>query len=199
MHRFGCMRRVIAVLAAGVAALVGAAGVGSASASVDAAPGGWRVVPSPNRGALSVFAGVTAVSANDFWAVGVSGTGDVGPVRPLIARDTGAGWRLVPSPAILGRLAAVDAVSARDVWAVGARGTPDATLAVHFDGVRWQAVPTPAPGASSALRAVAAVSADDVWAVGERAGPATLIEHWDGRRWRVVPSPTSPEVGGSRL
>jgi hypothetical protein len=63
------------------------------------------------------------------------------------------------------------------------------TLTEHWDGVHWEAVPTPDVG-QSALNAVDAVTHDNVWTVGNHLG-STLIEHWGGRRWKVTPNPAA--------
>ncbi len=95
-----------------------------------------------------------------------------------------------------GFFSAVAAVSTHDIWAVGGVGDQDAgdtkgqPLVEHWDGVRWNVVPSPNPG-GGALTGVAAVSSRDVWAVGNSRGQP-LIEHWDGVRWTIAPSPRSP-------
>jgi hypothetical protein len=95
-------------------------------------------------------------------------------------------------------LTGVSAVSDSDLWAIGSIcGYNTETLAEHWDGTKWAAVPTPnEPGAdTSTLVAVAAVSSNDAWAVGnyQEGGSAyqwdTLAEHWDGTRWSIVESP----------
>jgi hypothetical protein len=70
------------------------------------------------------------------------------------------------------------------------------TLAEHWNGHTWTAVPTPDPGSSgNHLYAVDAVSPDDVWAVGQQLGSQApdngLVEHWNGRSWSVVPMPAA--------
>jgi hypothetical protein len=94
-------------------------------------------------------------------------------------------------------------VSARtpsDAWAVGVQATETSndTLALHWDGQSWTAVPTPNPWpecqdgdilwSGNALASVAAVSANDVWAVGTECYSAdAIIEHWNGSSWSLVP------------
>lgn len=150
-----------------------------------------RVVPHPGTG----LAAVSAVSANDVWAVGT--TGQEGTEQPLIEHWDGTRWSIVPGAKIgvRGHLFSVAAISAHDVWAVG--DNTERSLVEHWDGTRWSVV----PGAVSDgyyLTAIAGVAGNDVWAVGTRyGGTATLMEHWDGRRWRVVPSPNIGPYGGS--
>ena len=76
---------------------------------------------------------------------------------------------------------------------------------MHWNGGRWEIVPTPKPagsGTQAQLRGVTAVSSNDVWAFGFSANPsvpnggyATLAEHWDGTSWTIVPTPNPPVVG----
>jgi len=111
-----------------------------------------------------------------------------------------SGWSIVGSPnpdPNSNKLHAVAAISGTDVWAVGQAST--STLAEHWNGSSWTAVPTPnAPGTGtqSALLSVAAVTSSDVWSVGFSANGntspayATLAEHWNGSAWSIVPTPT---------
>jgi len=159
----------------------------------------WHILPAPVvNGGVSA---VAVVSADDVWAVGNHNS----PGPALTVHWDGRRWRETPSPngPASRQLSGVAAVSSRDVWAVGGTDTNgggnDDSLAQHWDGVRWRAIPTPHDGAlyESILDAVAAVSAHDVWAVG-RYGFSTshpLIDHWDGRRWAVVPSPRAGTNG----
>jgi hypothetical protein len=105
-----------------------------------------------------------------------------------------SGWSIVSSPSpVSAQLNAVAAVSANDVWAVGTAGP--STLAEHWNGIRWDIVPTPNRAGSGAtqLLGVAAVSANDVWAVGFSDTPyATLAEHWNGSSWSIIPTPNPP-------
>src|ERR1051325_3714934 len=109
-------------------------------------------------------------------------------------------WELVPSPSVPGvgqGLYGVTAISASDAWAVGdvynqAVGDQQ-TLTQHWDGIRWQTVPSPSvPGAYNHLTGVSGTSSKDVWAVGYTIDNRTyawqaLILHWNGSRWSVVP------------
>jgi hypothetical protein len=115
-----------------------------------------------------------------------------------------------PNPGYYGNI--VWAVSARtpsDAWAVGVQATEDSndTLAMHWNGTAWSAVPTPNPVSpcqdgdilwnGNALHGVAAVSAQDVWAVGSECySMNTLLEHWDGAAWSIVPGASLPKADG---
>jgi hypothetical protein len=96
-------------------------------------------------------------------------------------------------------LAGVSAASATDVWAVGAyypaASNILASLAHHFDGVRWTAYPLPnVGGEQNVLLAVSMPAPARAWAVGfyesGKFQQQTLIEHFDGNVWSVVPSPS---------
>jgi len=160
----------------------------------------WSLVasPSPGKRAGSALQGVVAVSQNDVWAVGHTGSGRKS--RTLVEHWDGAAWTRHPSPngARGNALHAVSASSATDVWAVGDDNTTKRTLVEHWDGGDWSIVASPSPG-SAALSGVSAPSGGDAWAVGTYASRATgqtgtLIEHWNGAAWKRVPSPNPADA-----
>src|SRR5215468_7349752 len=171
--------------------------------------GGWRMQAGPPgaRESHELF-GVSAASARDVWAVGVT-LFSSGPARTLVERWQGRSWHTVPSPDRPSGgsfLNAVVAVSASDAWAVGlsrAPGGPARTLILHWDGRRWAIIPSPNVGSTdNSLVSVTAAGAADAWAVGYRgAGGAyrSLLEHWNGDRWTVVPLPRLGGQGGDGL
>jgi hypothetical protein len=138
----------------------------------------WRIVPTRDATTPNVLNGVTAVAANDVWAVGntfkTDGTGF--PDRPLIEHWNGTAWSIVASPAVPveDTLSGVAARSANDVWAVGnsvdrTSTIPLArTLALHWDGVTWSPVATPngASGDTALKGASATPGGGDIWSVG---------------------------------
>lgn len=169
----------------------------------------WSVVPSPPMGnninEHRTLVSITAISANDAWAVGdYSPGGSVGD-RALIEHWNGTRWSMLPSPhpGIESRLLKVEAVSANDVWAVGSftNGFQEhfqgQTLTLHWDGSQWSIVKSPSPGkAGSELKSVTVVSAHDIWTVGlfSNSTQGHTVEepfflHWDGSQWTVVESP----------
>ncbi len=170
----------------------------------------WSALPPVGIGDEGTsFNSVAAVSVNDVWAVGgfLSSDGVSGPfVGTAVAHWNGASWDYVnsgPTIPFSGRngFSGVSAVSSSDVWAVGSGGGSgqQQTLVGHWDGTRWDLVPSPNVGDSAnVLNGIAAVSANDIWAVGFSANSTsptrTLVEHWDGTSWSVVPS---PNVGDS--
>ena len=155
----------------------------------------WDIVSSPNRSGdtLSQLYSVTAVSANDAWAVGSSLNGNL-PSRTLIQHWNGTQWSIVSSPSPdkqFNELRGVAAVSANDVWAVGYRGgttsaTPIETFILHWNGTAWTQVMSPnVPTGANQLFGITAITANDIWAVGSAAG-APLAVHWNGSTWNVA-------------
>jgi hypothetical protein len=142
----------------------------------------WNVVSTPNVPAVSdTLNGISAISANNAWAVGSSWNSETGASQTLIEQWNGASWSIISSPSPNeGQLNAVLALSARNVWAVGSQ-------IVHWNGMRWAVMPNPDAGAS--LYAIAASSGKDIWAVGADA-VGTVTEHWNGVMWSLVPSPS---------
>jgi hypothetical protein len=154
----------------------------------------WTGVPSPDpAGQGNVLYGVTAISADDAWAVGQTTT-DSSVYKPLIMHWDGSSWSVVTSPDPAGDslLSKVSAGSADDVWAVGYTsqcghgGGKCTTMAMHWNGSTWTVASTLDPPSSylNALLGVAVIGSGDVWAVGTTDFAATLIEHWDGSHWR---------------
>lgn len=162
----------------------------------------WRQVASPSPGPADSFLfGVSALSANDAWAVGAT-TDSAGFEQTLIEHWNGHAWRQVRSPNPGGpnrsnALFGVTAISRSDIWAVGTavEGKTDDTLIERWNGTTWKQVRSPqgpAGNSGSFLYAVA-----DGWAVGTYAkngADQTLIERWNGVSWRRV---TSPDPGGA--
>jgi hypothetical protein len=148
--------------------------------------------------------GVTAVSASDVWAVGISNAGGPTAVSSsdrqltLAFHYDGTSWSRVqtPDPDNGNLLTAVTAISSTNVWAVGLHYAPPMyigqPLFAHWNGMRWSRVASPAVPGNVNLQGVSGVSAKDVWAVGVTSGPSetdTLAMHWDGTGWTVFPTP----------
>jgi hypothetical protein len=154
----------------------------------------WSVVGSPNPGAFgNSLAAVTAISPNDAWAVGESGTSQFG-YQVLVLHWVGSTWRVTKTPPLdpwVSSLRAVSAGGRDDVWAVGVKdlGSESLTVAEHWDGRRWRIVPSPSPTGDDVLLGAATLSRNDAWTVGDYSpGGQNLIEHWDGTDWSVVSS-----------
>jgi len=123
-----------------------------------------------------------------------------------VAQSTPAvgNWKVVPRPnggkqADGNVFLATAALSSTDVWAIGAELNPSqfltATLAEHWDGVRWSIVPTPLISAPSVqLNSVAVVNRNDVRTAGYSDNPDCLcgqavVEHWNGSLWTRITTP----------
>ena len=152
----------------------------------------------------SFMFGVSALTANDVWAVGTVGLG-----ATFIEHYDGATWRVVPSPTPGNGqtvLEGVVALAPDDVWAVGwfvenlNQDRPRKTLVEHWDGTSWKVVPSPNVGGantqafSNQLQGITAVSANDLWAFGatDALGPeriTNLVLHWNGTDWTIAPTP----------
>src|SRR5438128_6315211 len=113
--------------------------------------GVWSSEPSPSPGDVeNDLYGVSAISADDVWAVGYS-VSSRQPERPLIEhRDTGT-WTVAVTPDPGGgdaELVAVSGTSPGDVWAVGVRQGPTGPEALieHWNGTTWSLVAAPTVG-----------------------------------------------------
>lgn len=160
----------------------------------------WSVVPSPNGTTNeNLLQSVDAISANDVWAVGMTGVG--GEFWPLTLHWDGTEWTTIPSPSPGPQpkyVKSVSAVATDDVWAVGFHfGDPSQTFILHWNGTEWSVADSPNVGDfNNFLEGVIAISADDVWAVGYYdEGYLTarhpLFLHWNGSTWTHVPGPAN--------
>ena len=165
----------------------------------------WSMVPSPNPTPnVNDLASIKVVSANDVWAVGVTGYST--SQQTVVEHWDGSAWSIVPSPNPGGNNSLYDlaVVSPTNIWAVGSfiptgRGLQDwRSLVEHWDGSSWTVVTVPSTGNQDFLYGVSALGADDVWAVGATGTTSGsqsvpgLALHWDGTRWSIVPVPRLP-------
>jgi hypothetical protein len=102
---------------------------------------------------------VTALSAQDAWAVGYAGK------RALIEHWNGKAWKNTKQK-FGGTINAIAAVSATNIWAV-----EYSTTMLHWDGSQWSFVTMPPPPPNVVYRAfgIAVASANDIWMVGDSA------------------------------
>ncbi len=162
----------------------------------------WSIVTSPNVSTTNDLYSVTAVSANNVWAVGRYIKNSSGFDQTLIEQWNGTRWSVIASPNLsdFDDLYGVTAVSASDVWTVGyytSAGFGGKTLIEQWNGSSWSAVSSPNVGPSANyLYSAAAISVSNVVAVGDYfkssiAADQTLTEHWNGTKWSVVDSPNA--------
>jgi len=134
----------------------------------------WGIVPSPNLSGVNALYRVTAIAANDIWAVGTAS------VNTLVEHWDGTSWSIISSPSPgsgAKTLNGVTAISSTDVWAAGSAQTGSngvvQTLIEHWNGINWSVVPSPNPEPSNngSLNAVARVpgTTSQIWAVGSYA------------------------------
>jgi hypothetical protein len=158
---------------------------------------------------------VSAAGPDDIWAVGrrtvASASAPKGITEQmLIEHWDGHQWSLVDIPEFgfsSSFLSRVSAASANDVWAVGGAaqdgGPYDTTLALHWDGSKWDRVPVAEAGYVLSGDLVAHAG-NDVWIVGgenmpEQPRPAAA--HWDGTAWNIIhlPFPTNSGAEGCQM
>jgi hypothetical protein len=143
----------------------------------------WTIVDSPLITPYGGFQALTAVTADDIWAVGYAGN-TPNPYKTLIEHWDGTAWTVVPNPNPgTGSRAfwAVAAAGSDDVWAVGQYNSLTASLIEHWDGVGWSVIPCPNVGL---LLGLVVRAPDDIWA----SSYGAHILHWDGSAWTQVPS-----------
>src|SRR6266700_746861 len=128
----------------------------------------WRRVVSPSLATPNELLAVSAIAANDVWAVGGYNSGG----QALVQHWNGTSWNVVPNPnpGTFNRFFGVAAISSQNVWTVGqfGNGGLNQTLVEHWDGTSWSAVPSPnVPNQHNKLNAVTGVpgSPNELWAV----------------------------------
>ncbi|MDZ4804148.1 MAG: PKD domain-containing protein [Candidatus Eisenbacteria bacterium] len=164
----------------------------------------WLVVPSPVVTGGSGFDAVTALNANDAWAVGYRAGGlpeFQATTVTLTAHWDGTSWTRIPSPNISNRshaLMDVAAIASNDVWAVGYyRNMTEnyQTLILHWNGSSWSITPSPNYPGLNHLYGVSATASNDVWAVGDAWDGVIsrqIFLHWDGSTWSLITGPGGP-------
>jgi hypothetical protein len=152
----------------------------------------WSVVPAPSPGDVNKLKSVSASSATDAWAVGV--TASLQGEQALLLHWDGARWARTPLIEAAQPLLSVEALAPNDVWVGG-----ELVFLAHFDGTSW--VPVPHPDLEEGdIHDIDATGPNDIWFAGIHeaeggAGEIALVERWDGERISVVPTPI--EVGES--
>jgi hypothetical protein len=133
----------------------------------------WSIVTSANDGGSTVanhLLAVSAVAANDVWAVGFSEFGT------LAEHWDGASWSVVATPKSAGNsspefLPSVVALASNNVWSVGESilngGGLSSTLSEQWNGTKWSVVKSPNVGRDhNELFAIDATPSGTLWAVG---------------------------------
>jgi hypothetical protein len=168
--------------------------------SVARCDGSWHLQVTPANHDFQEFNALSALSADDAWAVGLYGdSGQAPPDVPLVDHWDGSAWTEVDGADLAygGIAYGVVTLSATNAWMSGERyGSPNLTpikpLIEHWIGSKWKMARTPnvwRHHLGSALTGIAATSSTDVWAVGGQttgSGDQTLVEHYDGTAWSRV-------------
>jgi hypothetical protein len=183
------LRLLLACALVGLA-LIGVPGSAWAAAGCD---GVWRTFKGPSAGDENEkLVDVTAISANDIWAVGDE------EKQLFLDHWDGTSW--TPVLNTVGKDSHPTAIAARtssDIWAVGFQGGTAQAMSIHYNGTEWSQVVIQKQGAQSELDAVAPVTANDAWGVGESLVGGTykpLALRWNGTKWSPV---AMPSIGSS--
>jgi hypothetical protein len=129
---------------------------------------------------------VSALAADDIWAVGGGGDGDDTGVSTIIHWD-GTSWKHVPGPApgFFHRLYDVVALAPNDVWAVGDYfDGAYKPLFLHWNGSSWQQYASPAGG-----RVLAPLAAERILSL---AGGSVAL--WEGASWQLTGAIPNPNI-----
>ena len=128
------------------------------------------------NGANVIFNGVSALDANNVWAVGK----DLTNARGTIYYYDGANWTEQANTAPTNvEFFGVSALDANNVWAVGFDSTNARGTVYYYDGVNWT---EQANSGVVGLRGVSALDTNDVWAVGNAF--SGRLWHYDGVNWK---------------
>jgi hypothetical protein len=175
---------VTAVMAVGLSVL---GAVGSAQASTDIQ---WHVA---YRGHAAGLYDVTATSATNAWAVGITGSGT--SIRPQFMHWNGKAWSVYNISNITKFTpTAIGASAANNVWAFGYNDGPisDNPYALIFNGSKWTSKKLP-EGWEIGKEAV--LSPSSVWGVTYQPctitgqSRCTVLVHWNGVGWTSAKVP----------
>jgi hypothetical protein len=154
----------------------------------------WSLVATPTLGVSSSLLSVSASTATDAWAVGMSvlGRHDDGT---LMEHWNGSAWSVNSSLVVTGYTAELTGVvdlSPTNAWAVG---EANGSLLEHWNGSTWSEATIPDPDFTPGTDdSISASSASDIWVVGSTLNTATdefvpEALHFNGTAWSVVPMP----------
>jgi hypothetical protein len=139
----------------------------------------WSIVKTANTAEPTGLSGVTAISADNAWAVGtgfnnVHDTSASVANKAVIEHWNGTAWSIVASPAGLISVDRISAASATGIWASGQ--APQQTIAgvpvpvartLHWNGTAWSVLPGPTGSdPNTAVTGLSALPSGEAWAVG---------------------------------
>ncbi|MEO8973437.1 MAG: hypothetical protein ABI406_17765 [Ktedonobacteraceae bacterium] len=145
----------------------------------------WTVVQSQSPGTNgNTLSAITAISANDVWAVGNTDNGSPGTNNALIEHWNGKSWSNVTGQnpgKESNNLNAIVARSSHDIWAVGNFNSVFSDqqaqpLIEHWNGSAWSTVVSPNIGTNNtSLSGIGLVPhSTNIWAVGSGATYGTV-------------------------
>jgi hypothetical protein len=147
----------------------------------------WRSVAAPTPSASGSLTQVATGSKGSAFAVGTEGT-----LKPALYRWTGAKWVRTASPVGMFAPTGVAVASPANAW-TGGIGLLQ-SVALHWNGKRWQKVSYLGPGVPETF---AASSDGGAWSISGLArsggGPSALLR-WTGSGWASVSLPTPPST-----
>lgn len=139
----------------------------------------WSIVKTVNTAEPTGLSGVTAISANNAWAVGngfnnVHDTSATVANKAVIEHWNGTAWSIVTSPAGLISVDRISAASATDIWASGQ--APQQTIGgipvpvartLHWNGIVWSVMPGPTGSdPNTQVTGLSALPSGEAWATG---------------------------------
>jgi hypothetical protein len=143
----------------------------------------WTQTEMPESGTGTFLHSVTALSANDAWAVGSKN----GYHEPVAYHWNGSAWSEVPTGAAVGSgnniLYGVAGTAANQVWAVGysSAGSQPQPLVLRWNGAAFTTESVPQQQFGGLLSAVAATSGPTVFTAGTRtdfsSGTGSFTDH----------------------
>ena len=151
-------------------------------------------LPAAVTGDGSEILSVSADSATDAWALASA------PGFTTLLHWDGSQWQTSSVTNANGFVVrSVAALSPTDAWAVGDDESTghQLTMTEHWDGTRWNPVPTPSPGGTAQandLADVTATSGSDVWVAGSSFIGLTqnpFVLYWNGSSWAAVTLPVT--------
>jgi len=144
--------------------------------------------PELNQDLKSVF----AIDANNAWAVGSDGTGNL----IINTTDGGTNWNVQTPPVTTGALYSVFFINANVGWAVGSDGSDYLILKTVDGGANWTTQTSPVT-TNVTLHSVYFVDVNTGWAVGQDGAVILILNTIDGgANWLQQ---TSPVVNKSFL
>jgi hypothetical protein len=202
------MKRAFRTCAAAAIAVGATIGLGVQDAQAGSTPG-WRFVEVYPQSQW--FDSVSASSAANAWAVGVTGPSGLSCENTCLFTShwNGKAWRTIPepdgltSPNINVGNVVVAATTRSSAWVFAARenigeGEASQVAAFEWNGTSWSAVHDFA--GSSYLGAAIAAGPADVWGFGAtgRGDQTPWAVHYNGKTWSRVSIPVSPyQASGS--